>query len=110
MTGDWTLRLARFALFGKAKRLLLFARPVTSAIRLCRAPEIADLVVIKTHLSHGFSLERMITERFMQALDQVVAAIPRSAAGYRRTEFSEWRPRPSGRRRNGRGSRSSRRS
>jgi hypothetical protein len=40
-------------------------------------PEIADLVVIKTHLSHGFSLECMTTERFTQALDQVVAAIPR---------------------------------
>jgi hypothetical protein len=46
MTADWTLRLARFALFGKAERLLLFARPATSAIRLCRVPEIADLFVI----------------------------------------------------------------
>jgi hypothetical protein len=58
MTGDRTLRVARFAQLGKAKRLL-FARPADSAINSVR--EIVDLVVIKTHLSHGFSLERMIT-------------------------------------------------
>jgi len=41
-------------------------------------------------------LERMTTERFMRAPDRAAAASGRSAAGCRRTGFSEWRPPPPG--------------
>jgi hypothetical protein len=51
--------------------------------------------------SPWFLIERKTIERFTSMRLQVLAAVPRSAAGYRRTEFSEWRPRPSGMRRSG---------
>src|SRR5580692_1911922 len=56
------------------------------------------------------SLERMTIKDFTRVLDQAAAAVPRSAAGCRQTNFSGWRPRPFGMRRNDRGSRPWRRS
>src|ERR1700730_9287797 len=50
-----------------------------------------------------FLIERKTIERFTSMRPPVAAAAPRPAAGYRRTEFWGWRPRPSGRRRSGRG-------
>jgi hypothetical protein len=51
----------------------------------------------------------MTTKDFTRAPHRAAVAVPRSAAGCRRTEFSEWRPRPFETRRNGHGSRPSRR-
>ena len=47
----------------------------------------------------------MTMKDFTRVLDQAAAAVPRSAAGCRQTNFSGWRPRPFGMRRNDRGSR-----
>src|ERR1700731_1226375 len=46
------------------------------------------------------SLERMTIKHFTRVLVQAAAAVPRSAAGCRQTNFSGWRPRPFGMRRN----------
>jgi len=53
----------------------------------------ADVVVIETHLSLGSLIEHKKIVRFKSEQLPAAAAVPRSAAGCRRTGFSEWRPR-----------------
>src|SRR5580693_6463685 len=71
--------------------------PLVSISNAQRRPMPADANWLAT-IPHG-----LVSQRFTSKGPLVMAAVPRPAAGYRPTEFSELRPRPSGRRHNGRG-------
>jgi len=56
MTGDWTMKVALLGRFGAVRRRPPRQINPLQSITFRSAPEIVELIVIKTHLSREFGL------------------------------------------------------
>jgi hypothetical protein len=91
MTALPRMKLPPLPDFGKPEASPCFVDALRGGAAPSRVRQYAEFALIETHLSLG--LQRKRHSRSLHALDAMgkAVAVPRSAAGCRRREFSEWR-------------------